>query len=62
MTFAGRCGRQAESEIIAGEDQALQTKHLETEILQNKPRAMVKQRQGFEYTVQHTKTHPLMKK
>jgi len=56
MTFAGRYERRNGSEIIVAQVQALQTKYLETQILQKKPRTNVEQRQGFDDTVQHTKS------
>jgi len=39
MTVAGRYERRSESEIIAAQDQTIQTKYVETQTLHKKPRA-----------------------
>ena len=61
MAFAGKYERRTESEIIAAQVQELQTKYLETQIIQKKRRTKFEQKQGFDDTLQHTKSHPLMK-
>jgi len=62
MTVAGRCEKRTESEIIAAQIKVLQTRSLETQILQKKRRAKAEQRKGFDDRVQHTKAHSLMKR